>query len=147
MSIAYEFFIHKWPVSKAGPFYTILVRKLGRPKNCVAEIEDGAVRLSYTFARGGALHVERDPDIEFTEQRITLRGLDSRKALALLRAVEKRTMGQNGCGIRWHEPPTQEADSAEETHEMIYRGDVCNCQGRLVYHKNAVMGLVFKSTC
>lgn len=132
---------------EAGPFFTTLVRKLGRPANCVAETEDGAVRLSYTFARGGALHAERDPAIEFTEQRMTVRGLDGRQALALLRAVEKRTMGQNGCGITWHEPPTQEADSAEGTHEVIYGGEVCNCQGRLVYHKNAIVGLVFKSTC
>jgi hypothetical protein len=60
---------------------------------------------------------------------------------------EKEAFGQAGCGIDW----SHVAEESQVTHagsrEVVYRGDTCNCQGRMIYDNGIVVGLVLRSAC
>lgn len=128
---------------EAGP----IVGALGRPSTCRARVDNGTVRLEYAFAEGATLEAHRDPAIEFTEQRLTKRGLARTTALALLQRTEQWAFGGKGCNIPWMQPPTEESGAAPDAKDLTYRGDVCNCQGRLEFTGGVLMGLVFRSAC
>lgn len=130
-----------------GPFYKTMVKRLGLAQTCSAREEEGAIILLYGFEGGASLTAKRVPLIEFSEQRITVSNLDQQEAVDLIRETERDFFSTDGCGIAWQDAPTKEADSTSDTYELVYRGEVCNCQGRLVYQKGALVALVFRSAC
>jgi len=85
--------------------------------------------------------------IEFTEQRLSEKGMSRQAALALLQRTERWAFGDKGCAIAWKNRPPMEADPPRGTRELVYRGEDCNCQARLVYAGNVLTGLVFRSAC
>ena len=128
---------------ESGPF----AQHLDQPLACAARVDDGAIRLTYESAKGGKLEAHRDPAIEFTEQRLSSRGLTEKTALALLQSTERWAFGEKGCSIAWQNSPDREAGATPDSRELAYRGHDCNCQGRLVYSGNVLTGLVFRSAC
>lgn len=124
-----------------------LVSHLGRPVSCAARAEDGSIRLEYVSTKGAKLEARHDPAIEFTEQRLSTTGLSRKTAVALLQRTERWAFGDKGCSISWKKSPTREAGPTPDSRELAYRGDVCNCQGRLVHTGNTLTGLVFRSAC
>ena len=124
-----------------------LVGHLGRTVSCDARADDGAIRLTYESPTGAKLEAHRDQAIEFTEQRLSDNGLSRQAALALLQRTERWAFGDKGCSIAWKKRPALEADTTRGSRELVYRGEACNCQARLVYGGNVVTGLVFRSAC
>lgn len=130
-----------------GPFYRTMVKRLGVAQTCSARAEEGAIILSYEFEGGASLAAKRVPSIEFSEQQITVSNLDQHEAVDLLREAERDFFSTDGCGISWRKAPMKEAGSTSDAYELVYRGDVCNCQGRLLYQEGALVALVFRSAC
>lgn len=130
-----------------GSFYRTMVKRLGVAQTCSARAEEDAIILSYGFEGGASLAAKRAPSIEFSEQRITVSDLDQDEAVNLLRETERDFFSTDGCGISWREAPMKESSSTSGTYELVYRGDVCNCQGRLMYQEGALVALVFRSAC
>ena len=124
-----------------------LVSHLGQPLSCAARAEEGSIRLEYVSSKGAKLEARRDPAIEFTEQRLSATGLSRKTAVALLQRAERWAFGDKGCSILWKKSPIREAGPNADSHELVYRGDICNCQGRLVHMGNALTSLVFRSAC
>jgi hypothetical protein len=124
-----------------------LVLRLGRPASCAARAHDGSILVEYVSSKGAKLEAQHDPAIELTEQRLSETGLSRKSAVALLQRTERWAFGEKGCSIVWKESPAREAGTAPDSWELAYRGDVCNCQGRLVYTENALTSLIFRSAC
>ena len=126
-----------------------LAGHLGRTVSCDARADDGAIRLTYESPTGAKLEAHRDPALEFTEQRLSEKGLSRQAALALLQRTERWAFGDKGCSIAWKKRPAMEADTdpGTRTREYVYRGEDCNCQAHLVYDGNVLTGLVFRSAC
>jgi hypothetical protein len=132
---------------EAGPLYQALEQRLGPPQSCARSVQGGALRLAYEFPRNGTLVAQIDPRIEFSEQRVNLRGLEEAEAKSLLQAAETNTFGATGCGINWERPVTEEPGTFGGSSEVVYRGDACNCQARVVYDDEKVIGVVLRSAC
>jgi len=128
---------------ESSPF----ARRLGRPASCAARVEDGSIRLEYVSTKGAKLEAKRDPAIEHTEQRLSVTGLSRKAALALLQRTERWAFGEKGCGIAWKKSSEREDGPVPGSREVVYRGEACNCQGRLVYSGEALTALVFSSAC
>ena len=124
-----------------------LAARLGRPVSCDARAEGGAILLTYVSVTGAKLEARRDETIESSEQRLIEKGLSSQVAVALLQRTERWAFGDKGCSIAWKKRPAVEADPTRGTRELVYRGDDCNCQARLVYGGKMLTGLVFRSAC
>lgn len=69
------------------------------------------------------------------------------EAVSLLREAERDLFSPDGCGISWRNPPRKEAGPAAGHYELVYPGDVCNCQGRLTYQSGGLVALGFRSAC
>jgi len=123
-----------------------LVRRLGPAASCSATVEDGSVRIEIAAGRA-RLEVRHDPSIEFAEQRFSATGLSRNSGIVLLQRTERWAFGKGGCGIDWKKAPEIEIDPVTGVRESVYRGEACNCQGRLLYSRNRVTGLVFRSAC
>jgi hypothetical protein len=133
--------------SKASPFYKELVRRRGKATGCQLAISGNNLTVSFEFRGGARLEAKANPKIEYSEQRMELRGLTRSQAMALLKAGEKQAWGAKGCGIRWHVDEDSPGDQPG-SHEVVYRGNNCNCQGRMVYEKKSVLvALVLRSAC
>lgn len=128
---------------EAGPLYQALEKRLGSPRSCARSVQAGGLRLTYEFSRNGALVAHIDPRTEFSEQRVNLQGLDEAEAKSLLQAAETNAFGATGCGLNWERPEGSLGGSSE----VVYRGDACNCQARIVYEDEKVIGLVLRSAC
>jgi hypothetical protein len=128
---------------ESGP----IIRAFGPPASCQARLHNGSIWLEYELAQGGKLEAHRDPAIELTEQRLTKTGLSRNIALALLQRTEQWAFDGKGCNIPWTQPPAEEAGSTPNAKDLAYRGDVCNCQGRLEFTGDVLRGLVFRSAC
>lgn len=124
-----------------------LVRHLGRPVACAARVDGGAIHLTYESPSGARLEAQRDPAIEFTEQRLSERGVSRAAALALLRRTERWAFGDRGCAIAWKAAPEKEAGPAPGHRALVYRGQECSCQARLVYRDAVLTGVIFRSAC
>jgi hypothetical protein len=133
--------------TEAGPFYHALEQRLGPPRSCARSLQAGALRLAYEFPRNGALVVQIDPRIEFSEQRVKLRGLEENEAKSLLQAAETNAFGATGCGLNWEQPVNEGPGTLGGSSETVYRGDACNCQARMAYDGEKVIGLVLRSAC
>src|SRR5262249_25440358 len=105
------------------------------------------IRLVYGAPQGTRLVARRDPAIEFSEQLLTMGGLDQHTALMLLREAEQDFFSTAGCGIVWSNPPQREVTSTARAYDLVYRGDVCNCQGRLHHTQGGLVALTFRSAC
>jgi len=130
-----------------GPLYQALQQRLGPPRKCVRSVQDDGLRLVYRFSKSGALAARIDPRIEFSEQYVSLTGLSEAEAKSLLQAAETKTFGTTGCGIAWDQPIAEQRGNFGGSRELVYLGDACNCQGRVVYDGGAVIGLVLRSAC
>ena len=103
--------------------------------------------MVYEFPRNGTLVAQTDPRIEFSEQRVNLQGLDEDQAKSLLQAAEANAFGATGCGLDWEHHSTEEPGTFGGSQEVVYRGDACNCQARVLYDDEKVIGLVLRSAC
>jgi len=131
---------------EAGPFYRELVRQLGMPESCESETNEDRIKLSYAFHNNARLEARIDPSIEFSEQRMQLRNLTDKIAVALLQEGEKDAFGKEGCGIKWDRPKRQSGERAG-SQEIGYHGDTCNCKARVIYENHSIIALVLTSTC
>ena len=132
---------------EAGPLYRALEQRLGPPRSCARSVQGGGLRFTYEFPQKGALLAQIDPRTEFSEQRINIQGLDDAEAKSLLQAAETNAFGATGCGLNWERPVTEEAGTFGGSSEVVYRGDACNCQARVGYDDEKVIGLALRSAC
>ena len=128
---------------ESGPF----ARHLDQPLSCEARVDDGSIRLVYESGKGDKLEAQRERAIEATETRLTSRGLSENTGLALLQRTERWAFGEKGCSIAWQKVPDREAGPTPDSRALVYRGEDCNCQGRLVYSGNTLTSLSFRSAC
>ena len=124
-----------------------LARRLGRAVSCQARADGGAIRLTYESVTGAKLVAHRDPAIEHTEQRLSEKGMTREAAVALLQRTERWAFGDKGCAIAWTKPPEAGTAANGGRRELVYRGDDCNCQARLVYAGATLTGVAFLSAC
>lgn len=133
---------------ETGPLYEALVQRVGPPRDCKRTVESGALHLTYHFSSGATLAAQVDPRIEFSEERADLQGLTEADAKALLQRGEKHAFGQQGCGITWQQPKAQGSGTSSGMREVVYRGDVCNCQARILYGKaGKISAVILRSAC
>jgi hypothetical protein len=132
---------------EAGPIYKELLLRLGEPEHCGAKVTGENVALSYAFPKGARLDASFNSSIEFSEQHAQFRGLDREKAFALLRQSERDSFGDDGCGIDWNRPETESKTGHSGSQAEVFRGDSCNCQARILYQDNSVVGLALSSSC
>jgi hypothetical protein len=132
---------------EASPFYLLLRKRLGLPTRCAWDTVAGGLRLTYEFRDGGRLEARADPRIGLDERRLSLPGLSAREAAAVMRHSESAAFGEGGCGIAWASSPSEERAADDGTREVIYRGDVCNCQAQLLYRQARLVQVVFGSAC
>src|SRR5579864_9707315 len=132
---------------KAGPFYRELLLQFGKPVSCSLELDDGRIGLTYVF-RGRMQFVARiDRKIEFSEQRVQVRRMETTKAIALLKEAERDAYRPNGCGIAWDHAAEESSAGPAGSREAVYRGTTCNCQARVTYQNNYAVSLVLRSAC
>ena len=132
--------------TEAGAFYKELALRFGRPVSCTIASDEIGIRLSYVFRDNGRLEARINPSIEFAEQRMQLLGITAERALELLKAAESGSFGREGCGIQWSRGADESSDG-QDSREIVYRGDICNCQARVTYQGQSVIGLTLRSTC
>jgi hypothetical protein len=131
---------------EAGPLYREAESTLGPPRGCSREADPRGLRIIYAFPQGGVLHTRVSPAIEFSEQLLMLPGLDVHRARQLLQEAEVDAFGPAGCGIVWSALP-EEGKSDRGGRELAYRGETCNCQGRVVYHNGSLISILFRTAC
>jgi hypothetical protein len=131
---------------ESGAFFRAAIRQSGKPKSCRMKLADVDTTVRYVFNGNASLEAEIDPSIEYSEQRLQLGGTNEKTAVALLKEEEVDSFGHSGCGIRWGHG-TRESSETPGAFEVVYRGDVCNCQGRLVTRGASIVELVLTSTC
>jgi hypothetical protein len=132
---------------EAGPFFKELVLRLGEPERCEAKLSGENIALTYAFRNEAHLDASINSSIEYSDQHARFRGLDREKALALLKQSEQDSFGQDGCGIDWNRPESESKGGHSKFRAAVFRGDSCNCQGRILYQGNSVVGLAFSSSC
>ena len=132
---------------ETGPLYRTLVLRIGPPYDCQRTSASGALHLSYSFAKGATLTAQIDPRIEFFEQRLDFVAFTEQEAKALLQEEEKHAFGTKGCGIAWQESDAEETPISDGAREVIYRGDVCNCQARILSKGGKVSAMILRSAC
>jgi len=130
-----------------GPFYKELLRKFGSPKSCNAKLDGETITLSYAFRNHAHLEARASSSIEYSQQRVDFRGLNTEQAKALLRAAESDSFGLSGCGMDWDKPETDSTGKQPGSHAVVFRGDSCNCQGRVLYEGNSVVALILSNSC
>ena len=133
--------------TRSGPFYRELMRRFGKPLSCKFDSANGNLALTYTFRSKAQLVAKTNPGIEYNEQRLEVSGMSGEKAKALLKAAEKEAYKPDACGIAWDKPDSDGPGEAAGTREVIYRGDTCNCQARVIYRKKCVVTLILRSAC
>ena len=138
--------IQKGPMYRTAAAHSLLIA-------CIWRFPEGAaLTQEYTFRNGGKLQIQRDASIEYNNQSLSLAEPPPEPPETLLKAAERATFGEHGCGIDWKRPPeqVQPSTSAEigTASESVFRGESCNCQARV--RKNAagnVVGLMLRSAC
>ena len=133
--------------SARSAFYRELARRYGRPLSCSLNLEAGNISVAYTFRHHAGLVATTNPSIEFSDQTLVLPGMSVEKATDLLKGAEKESYTPHGCGISWDKPDSDGPGAKAGTREVVYRGDTCNCQARLLYEKNSVVMLILRSSC
>jgi hypothetical protein len=137
-----------WPeltrAAERSAFFRWAVKRFGAPSACQATVNDGAVVLSYTFARAVRFTATASPASESSVQRLELPDRAGIEAKTLLRHQEKASVGQDGCGIEWSKPQ-QSAGAVGAVTSFV--GDVCNCQARIERSGTRIRVLEFRSAC
>jgi hypothetical protein len=126
---------------ESGPLYRELVSASGKPQACKVTLEKNAMTLTYLFNEEGHLQVTIDPTIEFSEEKVKLPKLPpitEEQALALLKAAEKHSFGENGCGIKWSKPLSKRRTPG--LREVSYLGDVA-CAASKLYRGDRIAEL------
>jgi hypothetical protein len=131
----------------AGAFYKEMLLRFGKPLACTVAVQEGTTSLTYTFPRGVQLIAKTDAKIEFSEQSVKPIHMETATAMALLKRAERDAYPPGGCGIGWTGGEKESQAGAGGDHEVIYRGDTCNCQARLIYKDKYVVTLVLRSAC
>jgi hypothetical protein len=131
----------------AGPFYKELSRRAGKPRECKVAIDDGGITLSYSFRGNASLFSQVSAANESTDQRMQVRSIAAQAAMSLLMRAAKDAFGQDGCGIVWNKPAEELPGEQAGSREVVYRGDACNCQARLIYAGKSIVALVLRSAC
>ena len=129
---------------EAGPFYRKMAHRLGKPKGCEAKLDGQNVQIVFRFREDAHLEARENSSIEYSEQRAALGGLSRAKALELLKRGVADMVGPGGCGMTWSQPQEQTEEGSRAT---VFRGGSCNCQGRILYRGDAVVGLEMSSAC
>jgi hypothetical protein len=132
---------------EAGPLYKELLRRVGKPGACKTHLEGETITLSCVFPSEMRLEARANTKIEFSEQRVELPGVNKREALTLLKESEKESFGRDSCGVHWNRPVEKPSPDSAGTREVVYRGDICNCQGRVIYKNSSIVALVWRSAC
>jgi hypothetical protein len=132
---------------ESGSFYAEMVRRLGKPQSCENRKDQQEMHLTCVFRENGRLQARTNSAIEFSEQRMDLQHINAKSAVALLKDAERHSYGRHGCGIAWNRPITESAGEHADSREVVYRGDVCNCQASVLYDHNSVVALVLRSAC
>ncbi|MES2355107.1 MAG: hypothetical protein V4568_12050 [Pseudomonadota bacterium] len=131
---------------ETGPLYTIPAAE--GVVSCSVRHEPDTIAIEYQFKNGGWLRVKRNSSIEYTEQEARFLLSPVEQPTAVLANAERTAFGTNGCGIDWHQGNRQPAADDSSAIEEVFRGDVCNCQGRV--RRDAVgrvVGLLLRSAC
>lgn len=128
-------------------FYAELVRLHGAPRGCTAHASESDLTLRYSFAHRARLTVRVGPAIEFSEYRVELRAMSDAQALEFLKAEEREVYGASSCGIAWSAPPEVLPVADDGSRGVVYRGDTCNCQARVLRTKTAGVILILRSAC
>jgi hypothetical protein len=132
---------------ESGPFYAEMVRRLGQPQSCKSSKDQQEMDLACVFREHGRLQARANSTIEFSEQRMDLPHINAKRAIAFLKDAERHSYAPRGCGIAWNRPITESAAEHGDSREVVYRGDVCNCQASLLYDHNSVVALILRSAC
>jgi len=137
-----------WPelrrAAERSAFFRWAAKKFGAPSACQATVIDGAVAISYAFAKAVRFTTTVSPAIESSLYRLELPDLAGIETMPLLRQQEKASVGQDGCGIDWSKPITSTGASGAVTS---FVGDVCNCQARIETSRTRIRSLEFRSAC
>lgn len=142
---------------ESGPLYRELVNRFGGPKGCASRKDDLETEISYKFSENASLDILTNPTIELSEQHLHLRDIATESAIKLLKSAELYSYPPHGCGIDWNHPAANSSESNAAragsaggdaaSREVIYRGNVCNCEASIRYDHNSVVELVLRSAC
>jgi hypothetical protein len=142
---------------ESGPFYRELVNRFGGPKGCASRKDDLGTEISYKFSENASLDILTNPTIELSEQHLHLRDITTESAIKLLKSAEMYSYPPHGCGIDWNHPAANspESNAAKAgpaggdaaSREVIYRGNVCNCEASIRYDHDSVVELALRSAC
>jgi hypothetical protein len=130
--------------AEKSAFFSWANKHFGAPTACEASIDHDSVVISYAFAKSAKLTTRSNPASELNVQRLELPDAAGVDAEPLLRAQEKSSAGQDGCGIDWSKPRRATGPSGPAT---TFVGDVCNCQARIEMNSGNVRALELKSAC
>jgi hypothetical protein len=132
---------------ESGAFYKELLRRFRKPKGCEIGVDGAGIRLSYTFGENAHLEARANPGIEFSERNMQVPGISEKNAVSLLKLTERESFPGTGCGIKWDQPSENSSNGQRDSHDVVYRGDVCNCQAHVIHMEHQLVTLVFRSAC
>ncbi|MBV8409355.1 MAG: hypothetical protein JOY64_17125 [Alphaproteobacteria bacterium] len=135
---------------EGGFLFQTLQHRVGAPLSCrVVDLEPPNVSIVWSFAKEAAFTVDSSPGAGMVRHTAVMPGLSNGEALGLLKAGEKRFASPDGCGIDWSTPvrETKSAWIAGGTNDVVYLGKFCNCQARITYRGQNVIGLTMGLAC
>ena len=130
-----------------GALHTALTQRYGPASACSVEATGSGVRVTESFRDGVRLELAGQPAIEFSETRMVVRDVADTDAVALLKLAEQDTFGRDGCGIGWDRPEVQAGAGPGSRRELVFRGAVCQCQGRLDRGTDQIVVLILRAAC
>jgi hypothetical protein len=115
---------------------------------CTVVGSDASLAAAYSAVNGNAYRLQRDEQIEYSDEEARFAVPPRAAPLALLQDAERAAFVPAGCGIDWSHPEASPAAAASSPPVTVYRGDVCNCQAR-VHRSSAgvVVALGLRSAC
>jgi hypothetical protein len=135
---------------EGGFLFQTLQRHVGPPVSCrVEDLEPPNISIVWSFAKEASFTAHVAPGIEVVRHTVVMPGLSDGEALELLKAGEKRFASPDGCGIDWSKPTRENTSAwiASGTNDVIYLGSACNCQARITYRGQNVIGLTLGLAC
>lgn len=115
---------------ETGPLYAAVAA--GRAPQCSVSAEGSQWQIAYRFAADAALRVTLDGSIEYTDYTATVNWPAGEAAPTLLMRHERTAFAPAGCGIDWQAPEIRPTEATPPGRQRMWRGDTCNCQGRVV---------------
>jgi len=108
----------------------------------------GLFSFECRFFDGALLRAKHDVHIEYFEQEVQFLLPPTEDPVAILARAERASFGPEGCGINWRRSEIQSVKDISGITEMVFRGEVCNCQARIRRDAaNNVIGLMLRSVC